>query len=172
MPNLLTLVSDEFHDVDNEDGIAMKLADVTINANETRSPETTSIVDTNTETNEVDDSNANVENSSKNSVDATNDCKNLDNRLVFDETDTARGKGNRANLRGFETPPISPLRHKVTNVTSCESLDIDDIWVPLQLSYGIPLFDTNLNKDICRKVSVFPGPLLSDQDWVGNPLFS
>ena len=153
MPNLLTLVSDEFHDSDNEDGIMMKLADTAINVQETRTSETSSTVTMNTETNIVTDST--VENNSKNNDGVTNGCEKVDNSSIFDETDMTHRKENRTNLRGFETPPLSPLQSKVTSVSSCENLDIDDNWVPLQLTYGIPLFDTSLNKDICRKVSVF-----------------
>lgn len=153
MPNILTLVSDEFHDSDNEDGITMKLVDTTINAKETKTSETSSTATTNAETNIVTDSTA--ENRRENSDGVTNNSEKVDNSSVCDETDTAHRKENLTNLRGFETPPISPLRHKVTSVTSSENLDIDDIWEPLQLSYGIPLFDTSLNKDICKKVSFF-----------------
>ena len=160
MPNLLTLVSDEFHDSDNEDGITMKLADAAINVKETRTSETSSTITMNAEANKV--TNSTVENSSKNNENVTNDCEKVDNSSVFDETDTTHRKDNRTNLRGFETPPISPLRKKVTSVTSWENVDIDDNWVPLQLTYGIPLFDTNLNKDICKKVSVFPSKFYSN----------
>lgn len=160
MPNILTLVSDEFHDSDNEDGITMKLVDTTINAKETKTSETSSTATTNAETNIVTDSTA--ENRRENSDGVTNNSEKVDNSSVCDETDTAHRKENLTNLRGLETPPISPLRHKVTSVTSSENLDIDDIWEPLQLSYGIPLFDTSLNKDICKKVSFFPSEFHSN----------
>lgn len=35
------------------------------------------------------------------------------------------------------------------------SQDASNAWVPLQLCYGIPLFDGDLNEEITRKVEIF-----------------
>lgn len=56
------------------------------------------------------------------------------------------------SIEVFDTPPLSPVRGKILSSTSIDHVAIDDQWVVLQVSYGLPLFDSVLNKDICSKV--------------------
>ena len=51
------------------------------------------------------------------------------------------------------TPPSSPFsRNKSLN--SLGDLEIKEQWVPLNLCYGLPLFDNELNRQVCRTVSI------------------
>ena len=61
--------------------------------------------------------------------------------------------GANGYANGFETPYPSHMKGKLTSTSSMdEQLGIEDHWVSLQLSYGLPLFDSDLNKEICSKV--------------------
>ena len=65
------------------------------------------------------------------------------------------------NLQALETPPLSPVQRRMMQSPFFDNLEIADHWVPLQVSYGVPLFDTDLNRQVCEKVisicSIFDG---------------
>ena len=59
---------------------------------------------------------------------------------------------------GSETP-LSPLPFSQANGATSEPVETESDWVPLDLCFGVPLFDADLNKKILEKV----GPISIDR---------
>eukprot|EP00794_Sanderia_malayensis_P004770 gene4770-5397_t len=132
MPNLTTLAADDFdpdYDTpDDDNGISINVPDHS--ALQTAIPTI----------------NGDNDDSSKDS--GVVESNELSNASQTAQLDSLRNCG-----AAVETPPLSPLRGRITNTSSFNCLDaVVEHWVPLQLSYGIPLFDTVLNKEVCTKL--------------------
>ena len=145
MPNIKTLASDGFDlesiDGDVEDGIVMN------------SPVT-----------KTEDSEGTGEDTDKDRLGALGNLKssgNLSNGIVDMEN------GECAST--VEKPPQSPLRGKLTSSSSMDHLAVNEHWVVLQISYGLPLFDSALNREICSKVGGLFSLIQLNYCWYTQP---
>ena len=145
MPNITTLASDTFdlEECEDDEGITLKAEVPKSNDVGTRNGD-----------DHHSNGNINKENEDVSNCDKTinENLENLSNGIM-----TMKSNGNVFNesngsLETFETPPLSPVRHKITSSSSMDHLMIDDQWVVLHVSYGLPLFDNTLNSEICSKV--------------------
>ena len=147
MPNITTLASYDYEsECDGDDGLSMKAAE--------------------SEGSNVEDMKdaSKIESASKSGETLSNDGKCAEEiserNDACEKSSSSKDSGleplNRdkslVNGHLFETPPMSPSRDKIPNMTSCDNVSEDQHWVPLHVTYGVPLFDGVLNEEICSKV--------------------
>ena len=151
MPNITTLASDTFElECDGDEGITMNPvssnSEDMVNNFEGRNilaNESGSILkNPSGEELSSDTTLKNTANVGKLSNGVVDDVSNLN---ILSEVDR--------NVCALETPPQSPVHEKPASSSSMDHLSADEHWVALQVSYGLPLFDSLLNKEICSKVS-------------------
>jgi len=150
MPNITTLASDTFElECDGDEGITMNPvssnSEDMVNNFEGRNilaNESGSILkNPSGEELSSDTTLKNTANVGKLSNGVVDDVSNLN---ILSEVDR--------NVCALETPPQSPVHEKPASSSSMDHLSADEHWVALQVSYGLPLFDSLLNKEICSKL--------------------
>ena len=146
IPNITVLSADTFESECDEDGITMK-------AEEDETDETAcetvigTIVGTNGSVDGGDELTFGdaLPGVIKIADDVLDDKNNELN--VFNKSDECQHK--------LDSPSRSSMQEKVKRSFSSEHLIADENWLPLQVSYGLPLFDSVLNSEICEKVTNF-----------------
>ena len=150
MPNITTLVSDSIElDCDGDEGITM-------NAVSSKSEDMVNNFESRNDLeNDINCSNRELsveELSSETPLENSTDVGKLSNGVVDDVSNLNILSEINRNLCALETPPQSPVHEKPASSSSIDHLSVDEQWVALHVSYGLPLFDSALNKEICSKV--------------------
>ena len=77
-------------------------------------------------------------------VEISDDNLNIDNSDIINKSDS----------NGIDGGLISRGTSTTSNV-AMDTQNLSDSWTPLELCYGIPLFDEDVNADVTRKVLFF-----------------
>ncbi|XP_065061970.1 protein FAM91A1-like [Rhopilema esculentum] len=148
MPNITTLASYDYEsECDGDDGLTMKAAESEgSNVEDMQDPS------------EIENGSNSGETLSKDGkcteeISEISDACEKSSKSKDSGLEPLNGDKSLVNGHWFETPPMSPSRDKIPNVTSCDNVAEDQHWVPLHVTYGVPLFDDVLNEEICSKLS-------------------
>uniref|UniRef100_A0A3B4U5Q7 Family with sequence similarity 91 member A1 n=2 Tax=Seriola TaxID=8160 RepID=A0A3B4U5Q7_SERDU len=79
---------------------------------------------------------------------------NSNNRHRRRASDSAECRGEDTHLGGgLDTNGSTESFELVTEENNGEALSSEDEWVPLELCFGMPLFSSELNRKVCRKIA-------------------
>jgi len=149
MPNITTLASDTFElECDGDEGITMN--PVSSNSEDMVNFEGRNILAN--ESGSILKNPSGEELSSDTTLKNTANVGKLSNGVVDDVSNLNILSEVDRNVCALETPPQSPVHEKPASSSSMDHLSADEHWVALQVSYGLPLFDSLLNKEICSKL--------------------
>ena len=88
-------------------------------------------------------------------VEISDDNLNIDNSDIINKSDS----------NGIDGGLISRGTSTTSNV-AMDTQDLSDSWTPLELCYGIPLFDEDVNADVTRKVLFFSYIFFFSSDYI------
>uniref|UniRef100_A0A665U2N7 FAM91 N-terminal domain-containing protein n=1 Tax=Echeneis naucrates TaxID=173247 RepID=A0A665U2N7_ECHNA len=78
---------------------------------------------------------------------------NSNNRHRRRPSDSAECRGDTHLGGGLDTNGSTESFELVTEESNGEALSSEDEWVPLELCFGMPLFSSELNRKVCRKIA-------------------